>query len=58
MGQKVRRKKNRSKVKGVAIKKNNNKNSVRTVEKQYGNVTVITVEGKGENSGTKKRSDG
>lgn len=48
MAQRVRRKKNRKKVIGVAIKKNNNPNVVRTVTKKYGNVKVITYKKKGD----------
>lgn len=49
MAQRVRRQKNRKKVKGVAIKKNNNENTVRTVTQKYGNVKVTTYKKKGEN---------
>lgn len=48
MAQRVRRQKNRKKVIGVAIKKNNNPNVVRTVTKKYGNVKVITYKKKGD----------
>ena len=55
MGQKIRRRKNRSEVKGVAVRRSTNNNSVRTIERQYGNVKVIERE-RG-NNGRKKGND-
>lgn len=48
MAQRVRRQRNRKKVAGVAIKKAKNPESVRTIKKQYGNVTVTTYKKKGD----------
>lgn len=56
MGQKIRRRRNRTGVKGVAVRRSTNNNSVRTIERQYGNVKVIERER--ENNGRKKGNDG
>lgn len=55
MGQRIRRRRNRNDVKGVAVRRSTNNNSVRTIERQYGNVKVIEKE-RG-NNGKKKRND-
>lgn len=55
MGQKVRRRKNRIGVKGVAVRRSTNNNSVRTIEKKYGNIKVIEKEREGKNG--RKRND-
>lgn len=57
MGQKIRRRRNRNGVKGVAVRRQTDSNSVRTIEQKYGNVTVITAERKSEKNGSKKRSN-
>lgn len=56
MGQKIRRRRNRREVKGVAIKRKTNNNSIRTIERQYGNVKVIEKE-RNDNNGRKKGND-
>lgn len=49
MAQKVRRQKNRNKVKGVAVKKNKNPDAVQKVTRIYGGgVTVVTYKKKGK----------
>lgn len=48
MAQKVRRKKKRNTVKGTAIRRDTNPNTVRTVKKTYGNVQVTTYKEKKE----------
>lgn len=48
MAQRVRRQRNRKKVVGVAIKKNNNPDTIRTITKKYGNVKVTTYKKKGD----------
>lgn len=57
MGQKIRRRRNRKEVKGVAVRRQTNSNSVRTIERQYGNVKVIEVERKNNKNGNKKGND-
>lgn len=52
MAQKVRRKKDRSSVKGVAIRKNDNQNVSVT---KYGNVTSVEVKSGGKKNGNKKK---
>lgn len=42
MGQRGRIKKDRNSVKGVAVKKKDKNNNIKTVEKYYGNTQVIT----------------
>lgn len=56
MGQKIRRRRNRSEVKGIAIRRRTNNNSIRTIERQYGNVKVIERE-RDDNNGRKKGND-
>lgn len=48
MAQKVRRKKKRNTVKGTAIRRNTNQDTVRIVKKTYGNVQVTTYKEKKE----------
>lgn len=55
MRQKIRRRRNRSEVKGIAIRRQTNNNSIRTIERQYGNVKVIERER--DNNGRKKGHD-
>lgn len=55
MGQKIRRRRNRNGVKGVAVRRQKNNNSVRMIERKYGNVKVIEREM--ENDGRKKGND-
>lgn len=57
MGQKIRRRRNRKEVKGLAIRRQTNSNSVRTIERQYGNVKVIEAERKNNKNGNKKGND-
>lgn len=49
MAQRVRRKKNRNKVKGTAIKKNKDQDAVQKVTRTYGGgVTVVTYKKEGK----------
>lgn len=54
MAQRIRRQKNRNKVKGVAIRKNNNPNVGRKITVSYGNVKVTTY---GRNKNKNKKRD-
>lgn len=58
MAQRVRRQKNRKKVKGIAIKKNVNSNNSRLVTKSYGGgVKVTTYKKEGKNDNRNKKTD-
>lgn len=54
MAQRIRRQKNRNKVKGVAIKKNKKPNVERKITVRYGNVKVTTY---GKNKNKKRDSN-